>query len=65
VTTPAQGAVRIGIMGNEFDNCTSCDSWIGFGGEIMGTGYPCGNVARWQADNGDRDLRLFGYVMVR
>jgi hypothetical protein len=65
VTTPSQGAVRIGIMGNEYDNCTSCDSWIGFGGEVMGVGYACGNVAKWQPDNGDRDVRLFGYVMVR
>jgi Fibrinogen beta and gamma chains, C-terminal globular domain len=65
VTTPAFAAVRIGIIGNEYDNCTSCDSWIGFGGELMGLGYACGNVARWQADNGDRDHPLFGYVMVR
>jgi hypothetical protein len=65
VTTPAQAAVRIGIIGNELDNCVSSDSWIGFGGELMGLGYACGNVARWQPDNGDRDLRLFGYVMVR
>jgi hypothetical protein len=65
VTTPALAAVRIGIIGNEYDNCTSCDSWIGFGGELMGLGYACGNVARWQADNGDRDHALFGYVMVR
>jgi hypothetical protein len=65
VTTPALAAVRIGIIGNEYDNCTSCDSWIGFGGELMGLGYACGNVARWHADEGDRDLPLFGYVMVR
>jgi len=65
VTTPAQAAVRIGIIGNDYDNCTSCDSWVGFGGELMGLGYACGNVAGWYPDNGDRDRPLFGYVMVR
>ena len=58
--------VRIGIIGNEQTECTSCDSRIGFGG----AGYPddtntCGNEASWSPDNGDQHIKAFGYIFVQ
>jgi hypothetical protein len=61
--------VRIGILGNEQNDCTSPDSWIGIGA----VGAPCnggnltsvGNVAGCGADNGDVVIQSFGYVFVR
>ena len=57
---------RIGIIGNEQNNCNSCDSRIGFGAG----GYPqddnaCGNVAKHKGDNGDRNTITMGYILVQ
>ena len=60
---------RIGIISNQEDNCSTCDSRIGFGTG----GYPgsddntCGNLAHAQhrADNGDRDIKAMGYILVK
>jgi hypothetical protein len=66
---PSNGrSVRIGIMANEQPDCTSVDSFIGLGGTIVSAqvSFPSGN---WSGccggDQGDRDTRTFGYVMVR
>jgi hypothetical protein len=64
------GRVRLGILGNNEDDCTSSDSWLGIGGSGAGcNGAPpstsVGNVAGCGADNGDVDIAAFGYVMVR
>lgn len=60
---------RIGILGNNEDDCFSPDSWIGVGG----AGAPCGgnpnisagNVAGCGGDSGDRSTATMAYVMVR
>ncbi|PFX13775.1 hypothetical protein AWC38_SpisGene22117 [Stylophora pistillata] len=57
---------RIGIIGNEQNNCKSCDSRIGFGTG----GYPqedntCGNVVKHKGDRGDRNINAMGYIMVQ
>jgi len=68
--------VRIGIIGNEQNDCMSPDSWIGIGGlgtVCGGASVPAniattvGNTARMAcgADNGDRTTRAFGVLMVR
>jgi hypothetical protein len=61
--------VRIGIVGNNENDCTSCDSRLGFGGASgaggQDAGNSCGNEAYFDADGGDRSIRAFGYVFVR
>ena len=57
---------RIGIIGNEQNECNSCDSRIGFGTG----GYPddsntCGNEAKHSPDNGNKDITAFGYILVQ
>ena len=57
---------RIGFLGNQENNCGSCDSRIGFGTG----GYPddsntCGNVAKYQPDNGDKFITAMGYILVK
>jgi len=58
--------VRIGILGNNEDDCVSCDSRIGFGmAGIPGDLNICGNEAVAGGDNGDKHLMAFGYVLVQ
>jgi hypothetical protein len=65
VTTP-QANVRIGIVANNQNDCSTCNSWIAFGAQGQTTGdHACGNVANSSTDNGNRDVNAFGYVMVR
>ena len=57
---------RIGIIGNNENHCSSCDSRIGFGTG----GYPvykrntCGNEAKHGGDNGDKSIKTMGYILV-
>ena len=58
--------VRIGLMANDQNDCTSCNSRLGFGG----AGYPddsntCGNAARHTTDNGDKFIKTMGYILVQ
>lgn len=67
----ADTRVRIGIVGNNENDCTSCDSRIGIG--AFGTNGDqdptncAGNEAtsRYDADNGDRSVKGFATVFVR
>ena len=59
---------RIGILGNDGNNCVQPDSRIGFGT----AGYPddsntCGNeaVIVHRADNGDQHIKAMGYILVQ
>ena len=67
VSTWFHGQVRIGIISNEQNQCNSCDSRIGFGTG----GYPydrdntCGNAARYQPDNGHKNIKAMGYILVQ
>ena len=63
---PGTSEARIGIIANEQTDCSTCDSRIGFGTG----GYPddsntCGNEALHVADNGDKDITAFGYILVQ
>ena len=57
---------RIGIVGNNEDNCHSCDSRIGFG---SGGGHDntntCGIEALAAADNGDKRIKVMGYILIQ
>ena len=57
---------RIGIVGNNEDDCGSSDSRIGFGT----AGYPddansCGDVAKHGGDKGDKLIKAMGYIFVQ
>ena len=57
---------RIGIISNEQNHCATPDSRIGFGAG----GYPlldniCGNVAWHQPDNGRKNIKAMGYILVQ
>ena len=58
---------RIGIISNDQNECNTPDSRIGFGTG----GYPirdnsCGNAAQWhQPDNGDKNIKAMGYILVQ
>ena len=51
--------LRIGIASNEQDDCTSCDSAIGFGIEMKNRKWSSGNI------NKNKERRTFGYVFVQ
>ena len=56
----------IGILGNQQNECNSCNSRIGFGGG----GHPddsntCGNEAKDNSDNGDKTIKAMGYILVQ
>ena len=63
------GKARIGIIGNNENNCDTPDSWLGVGGhEKMcsnSTVKSTGNVACIWTDNGNRRLPAFAWVLVR
>ena len=58
---------RIGYVGNNENDCSTCDSRIGFGAG----GYPddtntCGNTAGYGGlDNGRKDIKAMGYILVQ
>ena len=69
--------MRIGIIANNEVHCVSPDSRIGFGGSGRGCvshhqaeklimANSCGNVAHCEdADKGDNNYPVMGYVMAR
>ena len=57
---------RIGYIANDQHDCRSCDSRIGFGtGGLPKNSNTCGNAAPHSSDNGDRDIRAMGYILVQ
>ena len=68
-------SVRIGILGNQEMDCATPDSYIGIGAKhdrsfpvcrIEGTTAPTsGNYAICEADNGTRNIKSMGYILVR
>jgi len=57
---------RIGIIGNNEDSCHSCDSRIGFGsGGQHDDTNTCGIVAIAAADNGDKRIKVMGYILIQ
>ena len=56
---------RIGIVGNNKNECKSCDSRIGFGtGGKPFDSNACGNVATSAPDNGDQYIKAMGYIFI-
>ena len=57
---------RIGIVGDEVSFCVNCDSRIGFGtaGGILDNNT-CGNFADYNPDNGNKNLKAMGYILVQ
>ena len=56
---------RIGILGNNENACSTCDSRIGFGtGGYPDDSITCGNAAKHRTDNGDRLIKAMGYILV-
>ena len=57
---------RIGILGNNENDCGDCDSRIGFGtGGTHDDSNTCGNEAKHGADNGDKSIKTMGYILVQ
>ena len=57
---------RIGILGNEQNDCNSPDSVIGFGNGDYHHSTTCGNGAsEYNADNGSNDTAAMGYIFVQ
>ena len=57
---------RIGIISNNDDNCSFCDSRIGFGtGGYPDNSSSCGNEAKWSPDNGEKHIKAMGYILVQ
>ena len=57
---------RIGIVGNNENDCGSADSRIGFGtGGNHDDSNTCGNEAIAQGDNGDQHIKAMGYILVQ
>ena len=63
---PRQSKARIGMIGNNQDHCSSCDSRIGFGtGGRHDNSISCGNEASRKSDNGDKHIKAMGYILVQ
>ena len=57
---------RIGVVSNQENDCASCDSRIGFGtGGLPVDSNTCGDVAKHSPDNGDKDIKVMGYILVQ
>ena len=61
---------RIGIVANQESNCNSCDSRIGFGtAGHFGKNNTCGNEAdnggKLNPDNGEKHIKVMGFIFVQ
>ena len=57
---------RIGIVPNNQNVCSSCDSRIGFGPwGYNDASNTCGNEAQYGGDNGDQHIKVMGYILVQ
>ncbi|XP_078351653.1 uncharacterized protein LOC144636339 [Oculina patagonica] len=57
---------RIGLIANNENDCSSCNSRIGFGtGGSPDDSNSCGNAAQWSSDNGDVNVAAMGYIFVQ
>ena len=65
-TNSNHSKARIGIVGNEYNNCDKTDSRIGFGtGGLFDDSNTCGNEATYGGDNGDQRIKAMGYILVQ
>ena len=57
---------RIGLISNNENHCSSCNSRIGFGtGGSPDGSNTCGNEARYNTDNGDVHIVAMGYIFIQ
>ncbi|XP_022809898.1 uncharacterized skeletal organic matrix protein 5-like [Stylophora pistillata] len=57
---------RIGIIGNNQDDCQSCDSRIGFGtGGHPNQDNTCGNAFKHKGTHGKKKTKAMGYILVQ
>ena len=58
---------RIGIVANNIDTCTACESRIGFGiGGHPDDSNKCGmEVVGFYADDGGKSIKAIGYILVQ
>ena len=57
---------RIGIISNEQNDCTGCESRVGFGtGGRPEYANTCGNEAIVSGDNGEKHIKAIGYIMIQ
>jgi len=57
---------RIGVLGNQQNDCGSCNSRIGFGtGGRPDDFNTCGNAASISPDNGKKNIKAMGYILVQ
>ena len=63
---PHSSKARIGIIANNENPCSSCDSRIGFGtGGLQDDSNTCGNEAEFYPDGGDKHIKAMGYILVQ
>ena len=57
--------LRLGILGNQENDCRTPDSWLGIGANAEG--HSVGNMAIGQhnPDDGERDTRAWAFVFAR
>ncbi|KAL9953680.1 hypothetical protein ACROYT_G041133 [Oculina patagonica] len=64
-TNSAYSRARIGVLGDN-NECQTCDSRIGFGsGGNPDDSNKCGNVACCFTDNGNKNIKAMGYILVQ
>ena len=65
-TGEGHSKARIGIVGNNENDCVTCDSRIGLGtGGGPDDSNTCGNEAVANPDNGDKHIKVMGYILVQ
>ena len=64
--------VRLGILGNNENDCSNPDSFLGFGGPVTNHiiqgllfSNTAGNFAAHSPDNGIKNTHAMGYILVR
>ena len=63
---PLLSKARIGILGNNENDCYACDSRIGFGtGGFPDENNACGNEAMYGGDNNDKHIKAMGYILLQ
>ncbi|XP_066025908.1 uncharacterized protein [Pocillopora verrucosa] len=63
---PSFSKARIGITANQQNDCSSCNSRIGFGtGGLYDDSNTCGNEATYSPDNGNKHIKAIGYILVQ
>ena len=64
--TKLDAKARIGIIGNNQNDCSGSESMIGFGsGGAIDDSNTCGNAAHSGSDNGEKHIKAMGYILVQ